>query len=168
MVESHTANSKTFEVSTPGEREVRMTRLFGAPRKLVFEAMSTPEHIRRWWGILDEHHSVEVCEVDFRVGGKWRFQGKGPRGVTPAFYGEYKEINAPERVVFTEIFEPFPDAPSLVTCTLTEEGRKTRITVIVEYISREVRDMVVATGMANGAAISYDRLEDVVTELQRS
>jgi uncharacterized protein YndB with AHSA1/START domain len=167
--QSTSANSKTFEVSTPGEKDIRMTRLFSAPRKLVFEVMSKPEHVRRWWGILDEHHSVIVCEIDFKVGGKWRFQSKGPKGVIPAFYGEYKEISAPEKVVFTETFEPFPDAPSLVTCTLVEvENGKTHMTVVAEYVSQEVRDMVVSTGMATGAAISYDRLEDILTELQRS
>jgi uncharacterized protein YndB with AHSA1/START domain len=143
-----------------------MTRLFNAPRQLVFEAMTKPEHIRRWWGILDEHHSVSVCEVDFRLGGAWRFVGKGPRGEV-AFYGVYREINAPERVVFTEIFAPYPQEESVVTSLLTEESGKTRLTVTVRYSSLEVRDMVIGTGMAKGAAISYDRLEEVATELQR-
>jgi len=144
-----------------------MTRLFDAPRQLVFEAMNKPEHVRRWWGILDEHHSVVVCEIDFRPGGKWKFTGRGPRGDV-TFYGVYREIDAPGRVVFTEIFEPFPDAESVVTALLTEEGGKTRLTISAVYPSREVRDTVVGTGMAEGAAISYDRLEDVVTELARS
>jgi uncharacterized protein YndB with AHSA1/START domain len=167
MVVKPAANSHTFQVSTPAEREIRMTRLFDAPRQLVFDAMNKPEHVRRWWGILDEHHSVVVCEIDFRPGGKWRFTGRGPRGDV-TFYGVYREIDAPGRVVFTEIFEPFPDAESVVTAVLTEENGKTRLTVSAVYPSREVRDTVVGTGMAEGAAISYDRLEDVVTELARS
>jgi uncharacterized protein YndB with AHSA1/START domain len=166
MVAKPTANSHTFEATLPSDREIRMTRLFNAPRQLVFEAMNKPEHIRRWWGILDEHHSVVVCEIDFRPGGKWRFTGRGPQGDV-TFYGEYREIEAPGRIVFTEIFEPYPDAPSVVTAVLTEENGKTRLTVTAEYISREVRDMVVSTGMEKGAAISYDRLEDVVTEMLR-
>jgi uncharacterized protein YndB with AHSA1/START domain len=166
MVVSRAANSDTFQVSTPSDQEVCMTRLFNAPRQLVFEAMTKPEHIRRWWGILDEHHSVSVCEVDFRLGGAWRFVGKGPRGEV-AFYGVYREINAPERVVFTEIFAPYPQEESVVTSLLTEESGKTRLTVTVRYSSLEVRDMVIGTGMAKGAAISYDRLEEVATELQR-
>jgi uncharacterized protein YndB with AHSA1/START domain len=166
MVAKPAANSHTFEVSMPSDREIRMTRLFNAPRQLVFEAMSKPEHIRRWWGILDEHHSVVVCEIDFREGGSWRFTGRGPQGDV-TFYGVYREIDAPGRVVFTEIFEPFPDAPSLVTTVLTEENGKTRLTITAAYPSREVRDTVVNTGMAEGAAISYDRLEDVVIEMQR-
>jgi uncharacterized protein YndB with AHSA1/START domain len=161
------ANSSTFQVSTPSDREIRMTRLFDAPRRLVFEAMSKPEHVRRWWGCLSDEHSVTVCEIDLRPGGAWRFVGRGPKGEY-AFYGVYREVNAPERVVFTEIYEPFPDAESVVTSVLTEEDGKTRLTVTAQYPSLEVRDMVIGTGMAKGAAISYDRLEDLVIQLQQS
>jgi uncharacterized protein YndB with AHSA1/START domain len=161
------ANSDTFQVSTPSDREIRMTRLFDAPRHLVWEAMNKPEHIRRWWGNLGEGYSVPVCEVDLRVGGRWRFVNRHPKGEAE-FYGEYREIVPPERVVFTEIFAPFPDAGSLVTALLTEENGKTRLTVIAEYPSLEVRDTVINTGMAKGAAASYDRLEEVARELQRA
>jgi len=143
-----------------------MTRLFNAPRHLVWEAMSKPEHIKRWWGCLGQGYSVPVCEVDLRPGGKWRFVNRHPKGEAE-FYGEYREIVPPERVVFTEIFAPFPDAGSLVTAVLTEENDKTRLTVTAEYPSLEVRDMVIGTGMAKGAAASYDRLEEVASELQR-
>jgi len=143
-----------------------MTRLFNAPRHLVWEAMSKPEHIKRWWGRLGEGYSVPVCEVDLRPGGKWRFVNRHPKGEAE-FYGEYREIVPPERVVFTEIFAPFPDAGSLVTAVLTEENDKTRLTVTAQYPSLEVRDMVIGTGMAKGAAASYDRLEEVAAELQR-
>lgn len=161
------AHSGTFAVSTPSDREIVLTRLFDAPRELVYEAMTKPEHIRRWWGRLDDRYSVVVCEVDLRVGGRWRYVGQGPGGEF-AFRGEYREIDAPGRVVFTEIFEPFPDVESVVTSTLTAEGGKTRLTVRAEYPSLQVRDQVLGTGMARGAAISYDRLEDVVMELLRS
>ena len=160
------ATSGTFRCTTPSETEIALTRLFDAPRALVWEAMSKPEHVRRWWGILDERYSVPVCEIDFRVGGKWRFVGRGPQGDIPAFYGEYKEIDAPQRVVFTEIFEPFPDNGSLVTSVLTEEHGKTRLTVTARYDSTATRDMVLGTGMEKGAAISYDRLEEVARSLQ--
>ena len=166
MPVSSAANSDTFTVTTPSEREIRMTRLFNAPRHLVWEAMSKPEHIKRWWGCLGEGYSVPVCEVDLRPGGKWRFVNRHPKGEAE-FYGEYREIVPPERVVFTEIFAPFPDAGSLVTAVLTEENDKTRLTVTAQYPSLEVRDMVIGTGMAKGAAASYDRLEEVAAELQR-
>jgi len=165
MVGSHAANSGTFEVTTPSDCEIRMTRLFNAPRNLVFEAMTKPEHVRNWWGRLDDDHTVPVCEIDFRVGGAWRFVNRFPKGEA-VFYGVYREIAQPDRVVFTEIFAPFPDVESVVTALLTEEHGKTRLTTTVVYPSREVRDMVIGSGMARGAATSYDRLEDVVAELQ--
>jgi uncharacterized protein YndB with AHSA1/START domain len=167
MAVSSVANSDSFKATTPSDREIVLTRLFDAPRRLVFEAMSKPEHVKRWWGILDDRYSVTTCEIDLRVGGRWRFVGRGPQGEF-AFHGVYREIAAPERVVFTEIFEPFPDVESIVTSVLTEEGDKTRLTVTALYPSLEVRDSVVKSGMARGASISYDRLEDLVKELQQS
>jgi uncharacterized protein YndB with AHSA1/START domain len=166
MAVGSVANSGTFAATTPSDREIVLTRLFDAPRRLVFEAMSKPEHVRRWWGILDERYSVTVCEIDLRVGGAWRFVGRGPQGEF-GFHGVYREIAAPEHIVFTEIFDPFPDVESVVTSALADEGGKTRLTVTVRYPSLEVRDMVLGTGMARGAAISYDRLEDLLRELQR-
>lgn len=167
MAVSRAINSDSFKVTTPSDREIRMTRLFDAPRELVFEAMSKPEHIRRWWGNLGEGYSVPVCEVDLRPGGAWRFTNRTPKGEMATFYGVYREIDAPGRVVHTEIFEPYPDLESVVTSVLTEENGKTRLDVTCLYPSLEVRDMVVKTGMERGAALSYDRLEDVVRELQR-
>jgi uncharacterized protein YndB with AHSA1/START domain len=168
MAVSRVANSDTFEATTPSDREIRMTRLFDAPRHLVFEAMTKPEHVKRWWGCLTDDHSVPVCEIDLRPGGAWRFVGRGPEGDYPAFYGVYREVNPPDRLVFTEFFEPFPDVESVVTSTFTEENGKTRLTVTAAYPSLDVRDAVMKTGMTTGASISYDRLEDLVIQLQRS
>ncbi len=167
MAVSSVANSHTFKSTTPSDREIVLTRLFDAPPRLVFDAMTKPEHVRRWWGCLDERYSVPVCEIDLRPGGAWRYVGRGPEGEY-AFHGVYREIAAPERLVYTEIFEPFPDVESVVTQVLTKEGNKTRLTVSCMYPSQEVRDMVLKTGMEHGAGISYDRLEDLVKELQRS
>ncbi len=165
MAVSRAANSETFTGTTPSDREIQLTRLFDAPCSLVFEAMSQPEHITRWWGCLDEGYSVPVCEVDLRPGGAWRFVNRTPEGELAAFHGVYREIAPPDRMVFTEIFEPFPDVESVVTVVLTEENGKTRLTMNAVYPSLEVRDMVLKSGMARGAAISYDRLEDVVARL---
>jgi len=160
------AHSGTFQCTTPSDTEITLTRLFDAPRELVWEAMTKPEHVRRWWGCLDERYSVPVCEIDLRVGGTWRFVGRGPDGDFPAFFGEYLEIDRPGRLVYTEIFEPFPDAASVVTQRLDEEQGKTRLTVTARYDSRQTRDIVLGTGMEKGAAVSYDRLEDVVAALR--
>jgi uncharacterized protein YndB with AHSA1/START domain len=163
---SRAANSGSFTLTTPSDREITLTRLFDAPRELVFEAVTRPEHITEWWGRLGDGYSVPVCEIDLRPGGKWRFGNRTPTGEVATFYGEYREIDAPRRLVYTEIFEPFPDTVSVVTSELTEEHGRTRLTVTSLYPSREVRDMVLQTGMEHGAAISYDRLEDVVAQLQ--
>jgi len=165
MVVGSAANSGSFEVSTPSDQEIGMTRVFDAPPDLVWEAMTRPEHVRRWWGNLGDGYSVPVCEIDLRVGGRWRFVNRHPNGEA-AFHGEYREILAPRHVVFTEIFEAFPDVVSVVTSDLVAEGDRTRMTVTVRYPSREVRDMVMSTGMARGAGISYDRLDDLVVELK--
>ncbi len=166
MLVSGTRNSETFKVTTPSEQEIRMTRLFDAPRQLVFEAMTKPEHVQQWWGRLGEGYSVPVCEIDLHVGGKWRFVNRHPQGEV-AFHGEYREIAPPGRLVFTEVFEEFPDTVSVVTAEFSEEDGKTRLTTTVQYPSQQVRDMVMASGMERGGGISYDRLEDLVAELQR-
>ncbi len=160
------ANKDSFAVKTPSDQEIQLTRLFDAPRQLVFDAMTKPEHVKQWWGRLGEGYSVPVCEIDLRPGGAWRFVNRHPKGEA-AFFGEYREITPPSRLVFTEIFEEYPDVVSVVTTVFTEEAGKTRFTATVRYPSLEVRDMVLASGMARGAGISYDRLEDLVAELQR-
>jgi uncharacterized protein YndB with AHSA1/START domain len=166
MVVGSARNSDTFTVSTPTDNEIHMTRVFDAPRELVFDAMSRPEHVKRWWGNLGDGYTVPVCEIDLRVGGTWRFVNRHPKG-DAAFHGEYREIVPPSRVVFTEIFEAFPDVVSVVTTDLIEESGKTRMNVAIRYPSRDVRDMVIASGMARGAGISYDRLEDLVIAMRQ-
>jgi uncharacterized protein YndB with AHSA1/START domain len=167
MIAGSAANRDSFKVTTPSDQEIRLTRLFDAPRHLVFEAMTKPEHVKRWWGCLDEGYSVPVCEIDLRPGGAWRFVNRHPKGEA-VFYGEYREIMPPSRLVFTEIFAEFPGTVSVVTTDLAEEEGRTRMTATIRYRSIEVRDIVLATGMDRGAGISYDRLEDLVAELQRS
>jgi uncharacterized protein YndB with AHSA1/START domain len=160
-----TANKDSFDVSKPSACEVRMTRLFNAPRALVYEVMTKPEHVKRWWGQLGEGYSVPVCEIDLRVGGKWKFVNRHPKGEA-TFYGEYRELNPPNRCVFTEIFADFPDIVSVVTSELIEENGKTRLIATITYPTQEVRDMVISTGMEKGAQASYDRMEDLLAELQ--
>jgi uncharacterized protein YndB with AHSA1/START domain len=167
MAVGSAANTDTFKVTTPSDREIRLTRLFDAPRHLVFEAMTKPEHVKQWWGRLGDGYSVPVCEIDLRPGGAWRFVNRHPKGEA-TFYGVYREIAPPDRLVFTEIYEPFPDGDSLVTTVFTEENGKTRMTITCLYPSVDVRDMVMKTGMEKGAGISYDQLEVLVSELQRS
>jgi uncharacterized protein YndB with AHSA1/START domain len=167
MALSSVANSDSFQVTTPSDCEVRMTRLFDAPRERVFEAMTRPEHVKRWWGRLGEGYSVPVCEIDLRPGGAWRFVNRHPQGEA-IFYGEYREIVPPSRLVYTEIFADYPDTVSLITATFSEEGKKTRYTATCAYPSKEVRDIVMTSGMEMGAATSYDQIELLLRELTRA
>ena len=166
MAASSVANSESFKVTTPSDREIQLTRLFDAPRHLVFDVMTKPEHVAQWWGRLGEGYTVPECEIDLRPGGRWRWVTRTPKGELVVFYGVYREIERPDRLVYTEIFEKFPDTESVVTTVLADEKGKTRLTVTALYPSIEVRDVVIGTGMARGAAISYDRLEEVAIGLK--
>ncbi|HTV21057.1 MAG TPA: SRPBCC family protein [Polyangiaceae bacterium] len=161
MALSSVANSDSFLVTTPSECEVRMTRLFDASRERVFEAMTRPEHVKNWWGRLGAGFSVPVCEIDLRVGGAWRFVNRHPHGEA-VFYGEYREIVPPSKLVYTEIFAQYPDTVSVITATFSDEGQKTRYTATCAYPSKEVRDIVMSSGMEHGAAQSYDQLEQLL------
>jgi len=165
MAVSHAANSDTFKVTLPSDQEIRMTRLFTAPRHLVFGAMTRAELVKEWWSRLDEDYSVPVCETDLRVGGRWRFVSRHPWGEAVR-YGEYREISPPNRLVYTQIFEERPDNVAVATLEFSDEGIKTRMTVTLRYPSVGVRDLVLAGGMSSVASINYDRLEGVVAALQ--
>src|SRR5687767_12450433 len=103
-ITSSSANSATFKVTLPTDQDIRLSRLFDAPSHRVFDAVTRPEHIREWWGRLDEGYSVPVCESDPRVGGDWRFASRHPWGEACRF-GTYREVARPHRLVFTQIFE---------------------------------------------------------------
>jgi uncharacterized protein YndB with AHSA1/START domain len=155
-------NTGTLEVTTPTEREIVLTRVFDAPRSLVFDAMTKPELLRRWFG--PRGWSLVVCEVDLKVGGAWRFVLRGPDGTEMGMRGVYREIVPPERSVHTESFDDFP-GESLVTTTLVEQGGKTRLTGTVLYPSQEIRDMVIKSGMEHGAAETYDKLAEYLASI---
>ena len=164
--------SSSLEITLPSDREILMTRTFNAPRDLVFEAMTKAEHVRRWWGPC--HLTADVCEIDFRVGGKWRYVLHAPDGKKVEFTGIYREILAPERIVATECYvEPSVGNPEwLSTVTLEDLGEKTKLTNRVLHPSKEQRDGHVNAGMESGAAETYDRLNTLVvaqaTMMERS
>jgi uncharacterized protein YndB with AHSA1/START domain len=153
-------NTGTLQVTTPSDREVVLTRVFNAPRHLVFEAFSKPELLKRWFG--PHGWSLSVCEVDFRVGGAFRFVMRGPDGREMGMRGTYKEIAPPERSVHMESFDDFPGSESQVTSVLTEKDGKTTLTATVLYPSKEVRDAVIKSGMEHGAAETYDKLAEML------
>lgn len=155
-------NTGTLKIATPSDREIVMTRVFEAPRQLVFDALSKPELLKRWFG--PHGHSLVVCEVDFTVGGAWRFVLESPDGRRMGMSGAYQEIVAGERTVHTEGFDDYL-GDSVVTTVLTEHDGKTTLTATALYESREVRDAVIESGMEHGAAETYDRLADLLPSL---
>ena len=155
-------NTGTLKVTTPSDREIVLTRVFDAPRQLVFDALSKPELLKRWFG--PHGHSLVVCDVDFRVGGTWRFVLESPDGRSMGMSGVYREIVPVERTVHTESFDDYP-GDSVITTVLTEHDGKTTLTATALYDSREVRDAVVESGMEHGAAETYDRLADLLPSL---
>jgi uncharacterized protein YndB with AHSA1/START domain len=152
-------NTGTLKVTTPTDREIVMTRVFDAPRHLVFDAFSKPELLKRWFG--PRGWSLVVCEVDLKVGGGFRFVLRGPDGKEMGMRGVYREIVPPERSVHMESFDDYP-GESQVTSVFVEQRGQTTLTVTVLYPSREVRDAVIKSGMEHGAAESYDRLAELL------
>ncbi|MFB3738087.1 MAG: SRPBCC family protein [Candidatus Velamenicoccus archaeovorus] len=150
--------------TTPSDREIVMTRVFDAPRELVFEAHTSCEHLSRWWG--PRRYEVVECDVDFRVGGRWRIVHQGPDGERIAFFGEYLEIVPPERIVWTFGFEGMPGEPGPESYAFEERDGRTTITSRAEFASREIRDMVLGSGMESGAAETYDRLDEYLEALR--
>jgi uncharacterized protein YndB with AHSA1/START domain len=156
-------NTGTLQVATPTDREIVLTRVFDAPRRLVFDAFTKPELLKRWFG--PHGWSLVVCEVDLRVGGTFRFVLRGPDGREMGMRGVYREIVAPERSVHMESFDDYP-GESQVTTILAEEGGRTTLTATVLYPSQEIRDMVIRSGMEHGAAESYDKLQVLLVSAQ--
>ena len=151
-------------VTTPTDREIVMTREFAAPRRLVFDAMSKPEFLRRWL-LGPPGWSMEVCESDLRVGGTFRHEWRGPDGAQMAMRGVYREVVPPGRIVRTESFEFGCEAQGgeqLGTLVLTEQGGRTLLTLTVLYPSKEARDATIASGMEQGVAAGYDRLDELL------
>jgi uncharacterized protein YndB with AHSA1/START domain len=155
-------NLGKLQVTTPSEREIAMTRVFDAPRSLVFDAWTKPELLKRWLGVRGGW-TFAVCEVDLRVGGSYRFVWRGPTGAEMGMGGVYREIVRPERLVATEKFdEPWYEGDALDTTTFVERGGKTTATTTVRYASQEVRDAVLNTPMLTGVAESYDKMAEVL------
>jgi uncharacterized protein YndB with AHSA1/START domain len=157
-----------MKVTMPSDREIVLTRVFNAPRELVFEAYTEPEHVRNWWG---PRNSTEVhFEAEVRPGGSYRYVILSGDGVEVPFTGVYQEVTPPERLVYTEIYDVVPfnsGDPALNTVTFADEAGKTLVTVTTVYPTKEVRDFVLTTGMEGGAAESYDRLEELLIDLAK-
>lgn len=161
MLEKNRFEGDTVLIANPGEPEFTVTRMFNAPARLVWAAWTKPEYMKVWYG--NSCSTLEVCEMDVRVGGAWRRVLRMTNGTSIGFHGVYREIEEPRRVVFTEIFEPVPDHPSTVTVTLTERDGKTYVKVVQLHDSVQSRDMHLASGMEAGMRETLDRLEAFVS-----
>jgi uncharacterized protein YndB with AHSA1/START domain len=150
-------NADILTITTPTDREVLMTRVLDAPRQLVFDAWTKPELLQKWL-LGPEGWSMPICEVDLRPGGTWHFGWRKSNGTVMEMRGTYQEIQSPERLVTTECWgAEWPE--TLNTLVFTEKDGKTTVANTILYPSREARDAAIATGMKDGASVSFDRLE---------
>jgi uncharacterized protein YndB with AHSA1/START domain len=154
-------STKTFTVETVGDAELLLTRAFDAPRELVFEALTRPALIQRWL-LGPGGWTMPVCEVDLRPGGKFRYVWR-KGGKDMGMSGIFREIDAPERIVHSEIFDDdWTGGEAVVTTILSERDRRTTMTMTVRYASAAAREAALKTGMIDGMSGTYDRLEELL------
>lgn len=161
---------KKATLTLRGEDQILVTREFDAPKHLVYEAWTTPELVARWW--TARRGQARSMEIDLRVGGKWRYVMDADNGQEVAFHGEYKEIVPDQRIVSTEVYEGAPLPPeeleasaTLNTVTFDEEDGRTKMTMLIQCPSNEVREAIVASGMEAGLQDALELLEEVAQEL---
>jgi uncharacterized protein YndB with AHSA1/START domain len=162
-------SSGTAKVTLPSDTQILITREFDAPAHLVYEAYTTPEHVKRWFA--GRNGEVRSAEIDLRVGGTWRYvMTVAGAGFDIAFHGEYREIVAGERIVTTEVFEGMPDGSgggeTLTTITFTESDGATTLEILTDCASQEIRDVILQSGMEEGTQGSLDALELVAVSLR--
>jgi uncharacterized protein YndB with AHSA1/START domain len=151
---------KPLTILTPSDREIVVTRAFDAPRDLVWDCYTVPELLKQWYGLPD--WEMTVCEIDLRVGGKWRYVTKSPDGFEMGQSGEYREIVKPVRIVNTEVFDmDWTGGETLCTMTMERDGDdRTIVTIKVLYANKEARDGALASPMAEGMEIGFKRLDE--------
>jgi uncharacterized protein YndB with AHSA1/START domain len=157
------SGSKELNVTTPSDREIVMTRVFDAPRDLVFEAHTSCEHMSKWWG--PRKYEIVECDIDFRPRGTWRVVHRA-EGEEHVFSGEFRDIVRPERITWTFEWGGAPGHVSVDTLTLEEHDGKTTLTSTSVFDSVEDRDGMLGSGMESGAAETYDRLDEYLEVLR--
>jgi uncharacterized protein YndB with AHSA1/START domain len=156
-------NSGDLTVTTPSDREVLITRVFDAPRRLVFDAYTNPKHVPRWM-LGPEGWTMPVCEIDLRSGGSWHFVWRKADGKEMDMRGGYRDVVPPERVVSTESWGPeWPE--TINTVTFVEENGKTSVNISILYPSKDARDAALKTGMKEGMIASYNRMAELLDSL---
>jgi uncharacterized protein YndB with AHSA1/START domain len=159
-----TAQKSEMQVKKLSDTELQITREFDAPREIVFRALTDPTLLPKWWG--PRRYKTVVDTMDARPGGKWRMRNIAADGGEHAFRGEFREVKAPERIVWTFEYEPLAGHVSVETLTLTERDGRTLLTVHDAFSSKEDLDGMLQSGMESGAAESYDRLAELLAELK--
>jgi uncharacterized protein YndB with AHSA1/START domain len=157
------ASSATALVTLPTDEQILITREFDAPKELVWRAYTEPELVRRWWHA--NCGEMTVCDIDLRVGGRWRYAMVTPDGSEVAFHGEYREVVPSERIVSTEVYEAVPDAAAVDTVEFTELDGRTTLTLLVQHQAKEHRDMHIESGMESGLQVALDLLERIAQTL---
>ena len=156
-----------LQVTLRGDHDIVMSREFDAPRELVFEAWTRTEHVRRWYaGCMGME--VIVCDIDLRVGGRYRYVLRMENGEEHGFAGEYREIGPPEKLVHTHIYDPFPQSVAVVTITFEDLGGRTLMTEVTAHPTKESRDGHVMSGMEEGATGALDALEELLGTLHEA
>ena len=159
-----TARAGETALSTPSDREVAFTRVFDAPRALVWRTWTEPEHLQKWF-LGPDGWTMHICELELRPGSTYRYGWRKDDGKTMEISGEVVEVVPPEKMVTTERWGPeWPEA--INTLLLTEKDGRTTVTLTSLYPSKEVRDAAIATGMEKGVYISFDRLAGLLVELR--
>jgi uncharacterized protein YndB with AHSA1/START domain len=158
-----TTTSPATTLTMPSDREIVIERVFNAPRTLVFEAVTKPEHVARWYG--PRRLSIVGCEIDLRVGGSWRYVLRDADGNDYGFSGVYREIVPPERIVTTEGFEAMPGHEYVVTMTLDEQDGQTKLRSHLLYQNAADRDGHIQSGMEPGMRETMDRLAELLATL---
>lgn len=154
--------SRALKVTTPSDCEIEITREFDAPRQLVYDAMTKPEFLRRWF-FGPPGWELVVCEIDLKVGGTYRYVWRAPDGMEMGMGGVWLELDPPGHMVNTQLFdEDWTGGETVGTLTLTENEGRTTLRNVVVYASKEVRDAALRSGMEEGMAAGYDRLEEML------
>jgi uncharacterized protein YndB with AHSA1/START domain len=159
--------SQSATVTLPTDEQILIAREFDAPKRLVYRAWTTPELVMRWWS--GRRGAMKSAEIDLRVGGAWRYVMVAEGGYEVAFHGEFREIVPEERIVTTEVFEGMPEGdsePAVDTVTFAEAGGRTTLSLLTQVSSREVRDMILDSGMEVGMQEQMDLLEELATSLR--
>jgi uncharacterized protein YndB with AHSA1/START domain len=164
---SEMTSSGSAKVTLPAEDQILITREFDAPAHLVYKAWTTPEIVRQWWA--GRRGAMQVCDIDLRVGGTWRYVMFAHGEYEVAFHGEYREIVENERIVTTEVYEGAPPAPEgedvVNVITFTEVEGRTLVELLVQAPSKEVRDTIVDSGMEGGLQEQMEILDELLQGL---